>query len=749
MTSRSMTFSKSILLLISLSMIAALVACSGSNSPSTTIQPPPSISVAISTPLQNLAVTATASLSATVLNDSANAGVTWTVTCGSTGACGSFNPTSTLSGVNTTYTAPSAIPTGNTVVITATSVTDTTKSANITVTITATPALAVTLTTPPPSSLVPSGTASVVATVTNDPLNGGVTYSCAPAGTCGTFSSGTSTVASGATVTYTAPSTTGNVTITATSVDSTTTSASANVNITTAASGALTGGNYTFWLSGWDSNNSPYYVAGAITLVPGVSGTSGTITGEQDFVDASVGPLGADSLAGSSYAITSDGNLQITLTTNDANIGPGGNGIETLNATLTSGSSARIIEFDIWASGSGQLEPQSIPATTPLGGYAFSVGGYDNIGDPLGIGGVINVDATSGNNISVSGSIFDENDAGTLTLNQTFFPSSVSPTPDGSGRVTFTLLPSSSASPFALVGYFVDSTHVRLVETLDNLGGTTGGQAFVQTGTGTFNTSSFEGSSYVFGATGFDNTMDAYFLQMAGVVTGNSDGTTVSGNISFNDLENMSAAGGNAISAGTYTVDDATSGTPDAGTGRVTLSGLTVGSPFPYNLELYLDGNGNARVLSLDANDMVDGVAGLQNLTGTPFNGTFALGATGYDFTYEDELDAVGQVAADTNAGTFSGFADLNWLFDPTPGPTFGAPTPPLVSGAFAAASTAGVYTGTVTGIDVTYCQLYNASTTIGCTNDVFNFYVVNPSTTVGIETDDNQLTLIRLEFQQ
>jgi hypothetical protein len=61
------------------------------------------------------------------------------VTCGSSGACGSFNPTTTVSGTPTTYTAPSAVPTGNTVTVTATSVTDSTKSAPATITITAPP----------------------------------------------------------------------------------------------------------------------------------------------------------------------------------------------------------------------------------------------------------------------------------------------------------------------------------------------------------------------------------------------------------------------------------------------------------------------------------------------------------------------------------------------------------------------------------------------------------------------------------
>lgn len=106
---------------------------------STTVNIIAPISVSITQGIQNgtIIANATASLIATVNNDYSNAGVDWTVSCGSAGACGSFSLTHTASGVATTYTAPSAPPSGNTVTITATSTADPTKSAqqqNVTVT---------------------------------------------------------------------------------------------------------------------------------------------------------------------------------------------------------------------------------------------------------------------------------------------------------------------------------------------------------------------------------------------------------------------------------------------------------------------------------------------------------------------------------------------------------------------------------------------------------------------------------------
>jgi hypothetical protein len=81
-----------------------------------------------------LAAGGTAQLRAVLSNDAADAGVNWTVICGSQD-CGSFQPAQTASGVATTYTAPAAAPAGGTVQVTATSVTDPTKAASATISI--------------------------------------------------------------------------------------------------------------------------------------------------------------------------------------------------------------------------------------------------------------------------------------------------------------------------------------------------------------------------------------------------------------------------------------------------------------------------------------------------------------------------------------------------------------------------------------------------------------------------------------
>jgi hypothetical protein len=78
---------------------------------------------------------ASAQFKAVLNNDVTNAGVRWSVICGSTD-CGFFGPVETTSGVTTTYVAPATVPAGGTVQVTATSVGDPTKAISATISIT-------------------------------------------------------------------------------------------------------------------------------------------------------------------------------------------------------------------------------------------------------------------------------------------------------------------------------------------------------------------------------------------------------------------------------------------------------------------------------------------------------------------------------------------------------------------------------------------------------------------------------------
>jgi hypothetical protein len=85
-------------------------------------------------PLATLRAGTTTQLRVVLNNDVTDAGVNWTVICGSSD-CGSFNPAKTTSAVDTVYTAPATVPEGDIVKVTATSIADPTKAVVATITI--------------------------------------------------------------------------------------------------------------------------------------------------------------------------------------------------------------------------------------------------------------------------------------------------------------------------------------------------------------------------------------------------------------------------------------------------------------------------------------------------------------------------------------------------------------------------------------------------------------------------------------
>lgn len=146
--------------------------------------------------------TRTAKFTATVINDSASKGVTWTVTC-SASSCGQ-PPSASASGAAASYLNTSTVPVNGTVTLRATSVSDPTKSATATVTVVSSAPGTVTLSPAPSSMLVVNSQASIAAT-TPDSSSVAWSATCFGTGACGSFSS--TQTASGATVTYTAPAT--------------------------------------------------------------------------------------------------------------------------------------------------------------------------------------------------------------------------------------------------------------------------------------------------------------------------------------------------------------------------------------------------------------------------------------------------------------------------------------------------------------------------------------------------------------
>ncbi len=193
--------------------IAFTLGCSGVNNAGiTTTQV--SVSVTPTTASVVAGSTATQQFAATV-QGSSNTAVTWAVVAGPSSTAGTISSAGL-------YTPPSQAGT-NTVI--ATSVADTTKSANATVTVTAAPVVSVSLS--PTSAIVAAGATSQFTATVQNATNTSVTWSV------DTITDGNATVGTiSATGLYTAPTTLGAHTITAASVANSAITASATITVT-------------------------------------------------------------------------------------------------------------------------------------------------------------------------------------------------------------------------------------------------------------------------------------------------------------------------------------------------------------------------------------------------------------------------------------------------------------------------------------------------------------------------------------
>lgn len=149
-------------------------------------------------------------VAAAVTGDPSNSGVDWKVTCGTVGC----SPPGLFSDLNGSASFrvpdPASIPPvypGTTITLTAFARADHNYSASTMFTVSA--PVSISITQPPPSTLLTNATATLTAVVSNDPTNAGVDWTFQCGGPpCGSFSPGntfTAHTASGAPVTFTAP----------------------------------------------------------------------------------------------------------------------------------------------------------------------------------------------------------------------------------------------------------------------------------------------------------------------------------------------------------------------------------------------------------------------------------------------------------------------------------------------------------------------------------------------------------------
>jgi hypothetical protein len=415
---------------------------------------------------------APATVTAQVIDDVAGAGVSWTLTANGVScspACGTLSAPASPT-LTATYTPPSIPPSGSDAspTITATSVTDPTKSDSFTFAIRFLP-LSVTITTSFTSQSVGGPPATVAAQVINDPGNAGVTWTltanganCSPA--CGTL---TSPPAPTLTATYLPPSSlpTGanaSPTITAASVTNPAKKASFTFSIVSASS--LFQGDFAFLLRGYDLTGSPMAVAGSIT-----SDGNGNITaGEIDFNNGG-GVTSIPSAKGTYFVAPAfNGALHGTITITNFTFPKSNTPISFKFVLSSDGKRGKIVELDgIGFRNAGTILAQdssALAAANPAGKYAFQLDSDAPFGGRTVAAGQL-VIVSSG----VTG-IVDESKAGDLSPRYTHaaLSSAVFTPPDLSGRGTMSLaVTGTSPTPNSTrqyAYYIVSASQLNLIE---------------------------------------------------------------------------------------------------------------------------------------------------------------------------------------------------------------------------------------------------------------------------------------------
>jgi hypothetical protein len=323
---------------------------------------------------------------ASLTNDTATKGVTWSVSGG--GALSN----QTTTGV--TYTAPANVAANTTVTLTATSVSDSTKSLAVTITVTPLPAVTST-------SLV-NATAGNAYNVTLTKSGGVAPFTWSV--TSGTLPVGLSLNSASGAITGT-PTTAGtsNVTFQVTDSGSPAVSATQALSITVdpvAVNDNLLSGTYALTFAGWDNNG---YVAMAGSFI---ADGAGAISGGVLDV-TSLGSLSTNiAITGGSFTVAADNRGSFTL------ISSLGTWAFRMSVDAT-GQKARFVQFDASGTrGSGLIKKQDTAqfATALAGDFAFGMTGYDDVENRTSVDGAFT--AAAGN---ISTGSLDGSSSGTST----------------------------------------------------------------------------------------------------------------------------------------------------------------------------------------------------------------------------------------------------------------------------------------------------------------------------------------------
>jgi hypothetical protein len=550
--------------------------------------------------------------------------------------------------------------------------------------------IVVVISTAPPSSIVTGGTASVAATVSNDTAAAGVTWSCTPAGTCGSFNP--MSTPSAAMTTYTAPASSpagGKATIIATSVTDVSKSANATVTISGIASKATLKGQYVYFITAPAGNRkAPGGMWGTTTAIGSVTlDGAGNITGgEEDLISPGFADNAADPILPTNpsampftsfYTVDASGHGTMRLVTQNS---------ETIDLSfvLTSASHALIVEAD-GDPGSGTLDLQQpaagvFAASQISGGYSFTMTGPNssNPSTKVSFGGVFTANGAA---LTMTNVILDVNSGGTFSPGVPTTGTFTGPDPSGRGSL---FMPGGRS----FVYYILSSKVLRMFEG-DNID-LTGGSAYAQSanvpalsGKFVFQHSGWSSAGLTSAAGQFNATSGTISTGVSDSIAGGSPstpttGTTVTGSYVISATQN-----------GTLNLADAA--------GSSTFNIYMVDPALNILDPINTGGGGGALLLHTDAS--INGTGIVVPQTATPSftaNNALNLADPVVTSTTTNEFDLVGVVSSDGTSKFTSGLSDYdeNDSGNAAILPVLGAAT----TGTFTAdATNPGHFTGTFT----------------------------------------------------
>jgi hypothetical protein len=449
-------------------------------------------------------------------------------------------------------------------------------------------------------------------------------------------------------------------------------------------------GTYVFSSSGVDANGDFLAMTGTVAANGSGSISGGTV----DIIGQEINLLSpvAQPITGGSYNITADGRGQISFNTTTANSSGSATGVTfTLDLVLTTNSHGLVTEYDSNGTGSGTIDLQSTVSQGQIAGaYTFGLSGTGagTSGLPLSMVGAMTLDATG----SVTTGLQDINNDGGYTGVASVSTSSfvnLTSTP-GTAQII------SGSGTFGFDVYPIDSTHLKFIES---------DGAFLLSGDIYTQASSIASGQLVYTMAGEDSGGSP--IDVGGWLT-NTGGTISAGLEDFNDA--LTVGQGLGISGGGFS-------TLSGGRSTLSLNGFVNGAASDlagnYNFAAYpftYSGGTGIQLLEIDNLGITSGAAYPQSSTAlaAPPQG-YGLNLTGANPNGEE--DDIAEFTTTTNG--FSGIVDLN---DDT-----------VLSSGKALSATYVAPDGNGRGSATTnYWE--------------FNFYVVNPTTYILLETDTSQV---------